>query len=194
MSPLELPVPALLHVLKRALPSLEGGPIEPLLVRARCMDALRDALVIPPLAAALDQSCADLDEGAWRRLALLGELASDEALRPALAEAVRGEARPGEFWEEGFLGFVRSMDLHTIPLLRESQHRLEEFARAWMLRAGIAVTGETPAQSLERLERLDYARLLSEVERARRGADDRLEYLRKLQEKADRLLAPRGKW
>jgi hypothetical protein len=44
------------------------------------------------------------------------------------------------------------------------------------------------------LDRLDYARLLNEAERARESAKERTEYLRKLQEKADRMLAPRGKW
>lgn len=190
---LQLPLKAVLHVLRNEVARVERWQPDPLLARARLCDAFRDLGVQIPTPQELDHALAEMDTPAWRRLYLVTFAAEDRAVGEALTVAHRFDANPRDFWKEAFVGFAQSMDLHPIALLRESNHRLEELTRTWLLRVGVGITGETPEQSLARLERIDYARLLAEVGRAR-TADERLAYLRKLQEKADRLRAPRGKW
>ncbi len=191
---LQLPLKAVLHVLRNEVARVERWQPDPLLARARLCDAFRDLGVQIPTPQELDHALAEMDTPAWRRLYLVTFAAEDRAVGEALTVAHRFDANPCDFWKEAFVGFAQSMDLHPIALLRESNHRLEELTRTWLLRIGVGITGETPEQSLARLERIDYARLLAEVGRARTAADERLAYLRKLQEKADRLRAPRGKW
>lgn len=191
---LQLPLKAVLHVLRNEVARVERWQPDPLLARARLCDAFRDLGVQIPTPQELDHALAEMDTPAWRRLYLVTFAAEDRAVGEALTVAHRFDANPRDFWKEAFVGFAQSMDLHPIALLRESNHRLEELTRTWLLRVGVGITGETPEQSLARLERIDYARLLAEVGRARTAADERLAYLRKLQEKADRLRAPRGKW
>src|SRR5208283_4064709 len=95
--------------------------------------------------------------------------------------------------KEAFVGLALATPLLTMTLLRQSPLRVEEFARHFLARLGTAVSGETAAQSRERLERLDYGRLLAEAERAKVSAEERMEYLRQLQEDQARR-ARRGKW
>jgi Flp pilus assembly protein TadD len=82
----------------------------------------------------------------------------------------------------------------TLELLRQSSLRVEEFARHFLARLEAAVASETVAQSRARLQRLDYAQLLAEAERAKVSAEERVAYLRKLQQKQEQLLSRRGKW
>jgi hypothetical protein len=92
-----------------------------------------------------------------------------------------------------FVGLARELPLLTMELLRQSELRIEEFARNFIARLGATVAGETPQQSRDRLHRLDYARLLEEAEQAKVSAEERMEYIRKLQEEQDKKTR-RGKW
>jgi hypothetical protein len=132
-----------------------------------------------------------LDAEAWRRLALVVAALDCDDVRRVLPGLL---ARPVEAQvRRAFVDFARSTELLTLDLLRQSPHRVEEFARGWLDRLGASVEGETEEQSRERLARLDYGRLLAEAERARQEAEGRMEYLKKLQEQAGRR-ARRGKW
>lgn len=170
-------VDALLHVLRAALVEVGGGEAPPLLVRARLADLHRDLGVDAPSHDALDDATAFLDDEAWRRLWLL------VALGEALGEALRETLRAG-VWRSAFVELADDLDLLTLELLRDTHARREELCRNWLMRLGVAVTGETPEESVAALERLDYARLVARVDAARARADERLAYLRKLQ--ADR--------
>jgi hypothetical protein len=60
---------------------------------------------------------------------------------------------------------------------------------------GIAIAGETAAQSAGALQRLDYERLLAQAEQARQAAEGRLAQLQQAQDEDDRARSPRrGKW
>lgn len=181
------PLMQTLHARTRLL----ADPAAPL-VRARLADACRDAGLAPVGPAHFEARFAALCPEGWRRLGLAVELV--RALDPA------EELRPlaGETGADrilgGVAGTVEATGRVTIEILRGSALRIEEFARHLVAHLGASVAGESAAESAARLERLDYARLLAEAERARDSAEERLEYLRKLQADVDARFQPRGKW
>lgn len=193
-APIELPVSEVVQALEERLPALIGHDVRAPLIRARLADALRDEDVPPPTPRELEPLYAALDPEGWRRLALLVGLLDVEPIREECGVAVASELDVLAWVKAAFVGLAAELRLHTLELLARSPHRREELARLWLLRQGIAVAGESSEESMAALDRLDYARLLNEAERARESAKERTEYLRKLQEKADRMLAPRGKW
>lgn len=171
-----------------------GRPVEPDLVRARLADGWRDA-GLPPLPpegfAALARG---LDEEAWRRLLLLTGALGLEDVRGALPVLAAARHLPGSLEDTAFVELARQTPLLTLELLRQGPLRVEELARRFVAGLGAGVRGESAAVSRQRLERLDYGRLLAEAERAKQAAEERVEKLRKLQEERDRRRAPRGKW
>jgi hypothetical protein len=175
------------------VPQLAGRTIEADLVRARLADAYRDAQLEPVPADSFAALTADLDGEAWRRLALAVGVLDVPMVRAALPGLV-DEGGVARQVEEAFVGLARVTSLLTMELLQQGSFRVEEFARHFLARLGAAVAGETTQQSRDRLERLDYARLLAEAERAKVSAEDRMEYLRKLQEEQDKCRPGRGKW
>jgi hypothetical protein len=177
------------------VPGLEGKEVEPALVLARLADRYRDAGVEPMLPVDFDGLVTKLDAEGWRRLALAGSALDLEKVRRALPRllAVTGETVHGQV-QNGLVGLAEATPLLTMELLRQSPLRVEEFARHFLARLGAAVTGENVGQSRDRLERLDYARLLAEAERAKLSGEERLAYLRALQEEQEAGRPRRGKW
>lgn len=192
--PLELPVGAVIARFEHAIPRLAADPVRAPLVRARLADALRRGFVPPPLPSELEPAYARLDDQGWRRLALFVDALDDAAIHEAFLRASTVEPDLAAWVGDAFVELAHQRPLHTLSLLARSEHRREEMARTWLLRLGVAIEGESVAESLERLDRLDYARVLSDLERAKAGAEERAAYVLKLQEKADQLLRPRGKW
>jgi hypothetical protein len=191
----DLSLPALRELFADAAGRLEGKAVEAELVRARLADRYRDAGLEPPLPEEFDALVRDLDGEGWRRLALAAGALDLEEVREALPRLLAPS--PGgvrEQVEAAFVGLARATELLTMELLRQSPLRVEEFARHFLARLGAAVAGETVPQSRERLHRLDYGRLLAEAERAKLSAQERMEYLRKLQEEEDAQRPRRGKW
>jgi hypothetical protein len=82
----------------------------------------------------------------------------------------------------------------TLGLLGQSGLRVEELGRRLLAALGACVRGETAQASRNRLERLDYERLLAEAERAKQAAASRLEELRELQDRQEQSRPRRGKW
>ncbi len=167
--------------------------IEPALVCARLSDHCRDAGLVPLLPEDFAERTADLDAEAWRRLALAVSALELPQVRAALPALV-GEKPLGPFLDRGFFGLARELSLLTLELLQQGPLRIEELARQFIARLGATVEGENEVQSLQRLHRLDYARLLEQAERAKVSAEERVEYIRKLQEEQERQRPRRGKW
>jgi hypothetical protein len=184
---------AVMAALERNLASLEKRQIVPALVRARLADWLRDAAVEPPGPEDVGEWVADLDEEGWRRLALLVEALEVDEVGAAITRlAARQDA--SSFVKAGMIGPAARTPLLTLSLLRESAVRLEELARVWLFDLGASIQGEAFELSAERLRRLDYGRLLSEAERAKKAAEERMAALREQQEKAERARTRRSKW
>jgi hypothetical protein len=183
----------LVDQLEALLEAIAGLPVDPDVVRARLADTFRDIGVDPVDPAEFDALAKDLDEGGWARLDLATRGAAQGVLGDALPALVAAVGARGAV-EAAFTGFAKSSPLLTPELLRESSLRLEELSRRWIQSAGALVEGETPDASRAALERLDYGRLLAELERARMSAEERMAYLKKLQEEHDATRPRRGKW
>ncbi len=170
-----------------------GKVIEPALVRARLADGVRDTGLTPLLPEDFAERTAGLDAEGWRRLALVVAALEREEVGAALA-AAEGKRGLGVVLDDGFFRIARERSLLTLDLLQQSALRVEEMARHFLAGLGAPVEGETPAQSRQRLERLDYARLLEQAEKAKVSAEERMEYLRKLQDEQEKKGPRRGKW
>jgi hypothetical protein len=179
---LEFPLqPALARVIERAA-AFQHVELDPLLVRARLADRLRDADTPPPSPRLFDQLAPTSDAEAMRRIAVLTSVLG---IFPRSGLRERG----GEAVVHAVLDLARTYDLHEIDLLRRAPLRAEELVRVLAKALDVGIVGETARASAERLELLDYKRLVREVDRARAGAADRVAYLSKLHED----LAPRGR-
>jgi hypothetical protein len=185
-------LPALCEVLARRRPALERKEVEPALVRARLADFHRDQGLetLPP--ETFRDLLGTLDREGLRRLALVTDALEAPAVDrvvAALARARGVETQVGM----GFVGFAAMTPLLTLELLGQSPLRLEELARRWTQALGAGIAGETEKESAQRLERLDYGKLLEEAERAKQAAETRQAKLKKLREEKD-VRAARGKW
>lgn len=183
----------LLEEITTLLDEIAGEAIDPDVVRARLADTLRDHDVEPVDPAELDAVAAALDEGAWMRLELLTRAASRGALGDYLPARV-GMLGASLTVRLGFLSVAVGAPLLTLELLRQSGLRREELARGWLASLGVPVAGEAPEASRDALARLDYGRLLADVDSARKSAEERMAYLKKLQDEHDASLPRRGKW
>jgi hypothetical protein len=183
----------LLDELDALLAALAGDRPDADVVCARLADKCRDMDLAPADPGELRDLTRALDEGGWRRLWLLTVAASHDALGPSLP-AIAAARGARELVHAGFVGVAAGTPLLTIDLLRQSSLRLEELARRWLAALGAGVEGESAEESRAALERLDYGRLLAEVERAKLSAEERAAYLKKLQEAHDAALPQRGKW
>ncbi len=169
------------------------GPADPDLTRARIADGFRDAGMTPITPREFDLAAASLDDEAWRRLAVLATACELAPFRTALPLLI-ARSSVSKVVTEGFIAVARSAPLLTLDVLSQSEPRVEEFARRFVAGLGSAVEGESAADSKQRLDKLDYARLLAEAEKAKAAATKRAEKLKKLQDEQEQRRAPRGKW
>jgi hypothetical protein len=192
-SPLAWSLDLLTATFSYAAAGLAGRAIVAELVRARLADGLRDLGIEPPTPQEIDRRVSGFDEHAWGRVAIAASVFEIESLRQTLGQRFAGgNALP--LIETGFLALARDLDLLPLPVLCQSETRIEELARQFSQRLDVGIEGESAAESAERLRRLDYARLLAEADRAKSSAEEQMDYLRKLQEEEAGRRRPRGKW
>jgi hypothetical protein len=168
---------------------LAAADVDPDLARARLADRCRDAGVDPAEPRRFASLQEALDVEGRRRLALAIDLLDVPPLRdaaPLLLGVLDGDAGPALF------RLTHATAALTVAVVREGPLRAQEFCRHLLAHLGGLVAGETEAESKQRLERLDYARLLAEAERAKMSAEERMAYIRRLQEQ--RAPPRRGKW
>lgn len=174
-----------------SLAFLEKGEVDLELLRARIADFFRDISRDPMDPDEIGQQASELDIESQRRLALVVNGFSDNEARSAFIRKI-GPASAVEAVAI-LVGFARGHELLTVSLLLESPLRREEFVRHFVAQIGGEILGEDPADSAERLRRLDYRKLLEEADRARSSAEDRLAYLKKLQQEQESKLGRRSK-
>lgn len=160
------------------------GPADPDLNRARLADHCRDIGLLPLLPDEFDRSAVGLDAEGHRRLAVLIALFDLEPVRAALAQ-LAGNWPVHQIVSSAFTGLAQETALLTVDVLCQSEPRAEELARRFLAAIRVGVSGETADDSKKRATGLDYARLLSEADRARDAAKDRAERLRQLQEQQE---------
>ncbi|MBS0260890.1 MAG: hypothetical protein JSS02_02950 [Planctomycetes bacterium] len=165
------------------------------LLRAQFADAFRDAGLMPVAPDRFLQEGADLNSDAARRFAVwltAFSLPETIELLPQLIEKLNGNSAQLLL---SIKAAAQSLVMLTPSTLRQSDVRLEEFARHFCSRLHIDIQGETREKAARRLHEIDYARLVEEAERAKNSATERMEYLRKLQDAESETRRPRrGKW
>lgn len=189
----ELALPAVLGAAREAVERFEHAEVDAALLRAQLADCCRDAGVEPVDPEGFDAQVRELDPEGWRRLSALAALWTQPELGAALAAILRQRgAGPAV---TALVSVAGGKPLLTMAVLRMSALRVEELARAQLAALGIAITGETAAQSGAALQRLDYERLLAQAEQARQAAEGRLAQLKQAQDEDDKARSPRrGKW
>ena len=163
------------------------------LVRARFADACRDADIRPV--------AADSFRSTWTQLISADQLRI--ALSVAVLEVENVVLRMKEYCPDGsaepllvrLTEFSQRLPLLTLDVLQQSDIRLEEFARHFCADWDLSIQGEEAAMSAARLKEIDFGRLMKEAKAARASAEERMAYLRELQEKEEASRRPRrGKW
>ncbi len=185
---------ALIATLGRATGELESAAEDAALVRARLADCCRDANVRPVSEAEFNNVWNGFDqEHQWRFCVLIAPLYLPEVgsrLAP-LCQAARVASPVLKMLQE----LTTDHHLLTGSVLQQSDVRLEELARHFCAQWRLPIEGETADASETRRQQIDFRRLMKEAESARASADERLAYLRRLQEEEEKKRRPRrGKW
>lgn len=167
------------------------GPADAELARARFADGCRDADILPPTLEEFDPLTANLDAEGWRRFAMLVAVFGWQTFREAVPQLSSGKT--GATLAAAFAGLTAQTSLLTLEVLGQSELRVEELARRLIAAVGAGITGESPAESKTKAERLDYGRLLAEAEEAKTAAAGRAEALKKLREEHEQRRTRRGK-
>lgn len=175
------------------VPVLQNQIIDRELLLAQLADHYRAIAVLPPLPEEMTQLTADLGDEDWRRFALVVSSLENPYFRNDL-RVLLGDRGSTEQIRETYVGTARDNPLLTMELLHQSHFRIEELARSFLARLGASIEGESDRDSLNRLQRLDYAALLAEAERAKESAEERMAYIRQLEEEQESRRPRRGKW
>lgn len=173
------------------LDEMENQDVDLDLLRARLADHYRDMERAPMSPDVFMEKAEALSTEERQRLAILIDGLDDEEFREAYACVTLGSVE--EQVEACFLTVARDLELLTPEVLLQSALRREEMVRFFMSRIGLRIVGEKPQDSAKRLARLDYGKLLAAADRAKSSAEERMAYLRELQEKQEKLLGRRGK-
>jgi hypothetical protein len=140
------------------------------LLEAVLADHYRDMHIQPVRPDLFSQVTHSLDEGSWLRFAVVVGMLAHEELRgviPALSQ--RMPVR--EQIEKGMVKPSKDLQAVDLRLLTASLVRAEELARRVAKELGIEFQGETFQESVSRLNKIDYSRLLQNVEAARAAAE-----------------------
>lgn len=172
----------------------ESRVVFPELIRARLADVCRDASIRPASASAFRERWQPLDEAHQRRFGLLLSACDLEGVQQRFAQW-SGNHDANNPLLALFHTLTTGLPLLTVDVVSQSDIRLEELARHFCYHAGLSIEGETDEASSTRLNEIDFARLISEADVARSSAEDRMAYLRKMQEEQEQTRRPRrGKW
>ena len=184
----------LISTLGAATTVLEMQPVFPEVIRARLADVYRDASIRPASANQFHERWQPLDESHQRRFALLLSVCDVEAVQKRFAQFDADNHEKSDLLTL-FHKLVTDLPLLTVDVVSQSDVRLEELARHFCAGAELPIEGETAEISTARLNSIDFGRLTQEADAARSSAEDRMTFLRKLQEEQEQSRRPRrGKW
>lgn len=185
---MELEINSFAQFAFRHLDELQGNEIDMHLLRAQFADRCRDCSVMPVKPDEFGNIVEACEKENQKRIAISVHALSDDDTRTAAFLK-----RTGEQVIQSFVQFSEQTRLLTTEILNDSALRREEFIRHFAAFFAAGISGESAEESKQRLERIDYRKLLAEAEKAKASAEDQLAYLRKLQEEQEEQYAPRGK-
>ncbi len=184
----------LITYLGQATGTWESMPKDQVFVQARLADCCRDAEVMPVSGTNFSNAWNQFDgEHQWRFCLLLAPLEL-----PTMHSRIKQTchaAGNGQPVLQRLQKLTTDHALLTGSVLQQSDVRLEELARHFCAEWKLSIVGETAEASAARRQQIDFRRLMTEADAARASAEDRLAYLRQLQEEEEKTRRPRrGKW
>ena len=156
---------------------------EPALTEARLADHYRDEGIPPLWPGQLRTVTAKLTPADWQRLAVIVALLGEPALRQVLPALLH--VRPVRDQVQGLADVATVLATLELRALAASPVRAEELARRVARELRVAIAGETPQESSARLARIDYTRLLANVDSARADAEAQSVELQRRQRELD---------
>jgi hypothetical protein len=174
---------------------VSSAECDSVLLEAVLADHYRDEGIAPLRPDVFTMVTAEMDEGHWLRFAVIVGVLAREELR-AVIPAVSQRMLVREQIEKGMVAAAKALQAVDLRILSSSMVRAEELARRVARGLGIGFEGETMAESAARLAKIDYTRLLANVDAARASAEEQISELWKRQEAEDNRIARRrrGKW
>ena len=176
--------------LGQAIDFWQFQPQPQLLTRARYADCCRNCELAPVNETTFESVWKNFDENSQQRFSLVlsgFELESPQAALRQIGDAQKGLNRIVEL--------AADHKQLTLDVIEKSDVRLEELARHFCAKWQLPIEDESETASAQRLHEIDFGRLMREADAAKSSAEDRLAYLRKLQEEQEETRRPRrGKW
>lgn len=148
------------------------------LLQAVLADYYRDAHVDPLHPTLFNLATQGMDEAHWLRFAVVVGMLGHEELR-AVLPAVTLSLSVRDQIEKGMVAPAKDLRAVDLRLLSSSLVRAEELARRVAQGLGVEIEGETMAESRARLTKIDYSRLIANVEAARAAAEERRDELQR---------------
>ncbi|MEK6237972.1 MAG: hypothetical protein N2C14_24940, partial [Planctomycetales bacterium] len=126
---------------------LENDQVEPLVIRARLADDFRDAQLLPANPKAFDDLTETFDADDWRRFATVVSAFDDAVTRNILPPLQEKHSSVGVVRRLAKL--AQDKRRHTMQALRQSELRVEEFARHAAAYLSVPIFGESVEESEE---------------------------------------------
>lgn len=189
-----LDLDTLITTFGQAAAACETIPDLEILIRARLSDSCRDNKIRPVSKEAFQQRWSELTLEQKHRFVIFVSALDIDCVAVRLAVHCGNDSDANAALTLLHL-LAQRLDLLSAEVIQQSDIRLEEFARHFCAAWGLEIADEDQGQSQTRLHDIDFARLTEEANVARSSAEERLAYLRKLQEEQEQTRRPRrGKW
>jgi hypothetical protein len=172
----------------------QAAELDIALIEAQLADHYRDCNIAPLDPANLRAVTGKMEPADWQRMAVIAALfAVPElcAVLPAVTQRLLVRAQL-----DALVRVAQALASLELRILAASLVRAEEFARRVARELNVDIAGETTSQSASRLAKIDYTRLLANVDTAKASATAQLAELQRQQEAEDSRIARRrrGKW
>jgi hypothetical protein len=173
---------------------VDPDDVDPTLIEAVLADCYRDEGIAPLAPDAFAAATAHMDEADWQRFAVIATMFTIDEVR-AVIGAVSKRMPVRDQLEKGMIATAQALKAVNLQVLSGSMVRAEELARRVARGLGISFEGEILAASAARLAKIDYTRLMANVDAAKASAEEQMAELLKRQEEDDeRVMRRRGKW
>jgi hypothetical protein len=177
-----------------AAAAVAAAELDMALIEAVLADQYRDAGIAPLDPAQLGVVTAGMTSADWQRLSVIVALLKEAQLRAALPGVSQRMHVRDQI--EALVAVTQDLAIVELRALAASVVRAEELARRVASALRVEIAGETRAESDQRLAKINYRRLLANVDTAKASAQEQMAELLRRQEAEDQGTATRrrGKW
>lgn len=160
------------HTIADAAAEVAARELDMALIEAQLADRYRDEGIAPLDPAQMRVETAKMSQADWQRLAVLVALFAVPSLRAALPLVSQRLHVREQI--DALVRVAQALQPLELRALAASIVRAEELARRAARALDIEIAGETHTESVGRLAKIDYTRLLSSVGTVKAAADAKL--------------------